>query len=350
MWCRFDADQLVTKDGKLLVTQAGRHFLIGGLPPSVLGYLLQAHDNGVGVQLKNIPKAASKVLLEAALLVPDADAADEVGLSVPRSARRPALTYLIANTIRHSGSIAGLIVLCLASMALYLYSHTAVRLVSIGWLVESTPPLHIGLAIMTLMLTGVIHELGHAAAACYYTGTVGTFQFRLLWGVPAITIDVTSVCLASRGGKVAISMAGGIFQLFASLCLLAFTDVFGIRCGAAIAIYLAIFNLLPLPHYDGYWILVDLFGRKFSPRLIDKRNLLDVGYGIALLVVVGYVVPHGISAIEAQTIAGANLITGSPVRGAVLLLFSAFAIMSLCVFLWSLARSLLGVTPASKVA
>ena len=77
-------------------------------------------------------------------------------------------------------------------------------------------------------------------------------------------------------------------------------------------------NLLPLPQYDGYWLLVDLFGRKFSPQLIKCDSYFDKSYGAALLLLFLVSAPSSFNAIVMQIISSINIIKAENFRGWIL--------------------------------
>ncbi len=340
LYC-FDVDQLAAKNGKLLVSRHGRHFLIGGLPDADIALLVEAFECGDSVALDHLPIDVRQLLLDQKVLVPTEFGSLE-NQQTKRNARAKPLAYLLANPLRYLASAASLSILSCASLALYLTFKPSLKFVNLAGLVENSSPMDIGIALVTLFLTIVIHEIGHAAAACYYTGTVGKAHFRFIWGVPAITVDVTSFCLTGRTGRVAISLAGAIFQIFVSTCILVSTDAYGLQAGAALGVFLALFSLLPLPYYDGHWVLVDLLGRKFLPRLLHTRDWLELGYGASLLILFVLSMPATVTAIFTQFTLSTHLFSLAPARGTVMFCFSIFALVSLTIFGFSLLKSVFG--------
>jgi Zn-dependent protease len=341
MLYRFEVDQLAAKNGKLLVSRDGRHFLIGGLPEADIALLIAAFERDDPVSLDLLAMEVRRLLLDKQVLIPT-DLASFENDKAKRQPRTKPLSYLLANPLRYIASAASLLILSCASLALYLYFKPDLKFMNLAGLVANSSPMDIGIALVTLFLTIAIHEIGHAAAACYYTGTVGKARFRFIWGVPAITVDVTSFCLTGRIGKVAISLAGAIFQIFVSLCILISTSAYGLQAGAELGIFLALFSLLPLPYYDGHWVLVDLLGRKFLPRLVHTRDWLELGYGASLLILFALSMPATITAIVAQFTFSTHLLSLAPARGTVMFCFSIFALVSLTIFGFSLLKSVFG--------
>lgn len=349
MWFRFEVDQLASKNGKLMVVRGDRHLLVGGLPAMDLTKLTQAYAKHDFIASGELSPEALTILVNGSILAP----ADVTALSAHKAARgaeRRQLSYVLAYPLRYMGSAAGLIIMGLISLLLYQHSHQAFKVLSIAALVQTAPAMQIALAVFTLLLTTAVHELGHATAACYYTGTVGRVHFRLIWGIPAMTVDVTSHCLANRTGKICISLAGAIFQLLISFCILASTDISGIQAGACLGIFLALFNLLPLPFYDGYWVLVDLIGRKFRPRLLNTQDILEIVYGLALMILFINTVPSALRAIFSQYMQSTSMMDNSPVRSIVLFVFCAFSMMSVLMFSYSLFKNLLGARTSDQTS
>lgn len=348
MLYRFDVEHLAARNGKLMVTRDGRHFLIGGIPEPEIERLVADFEHTAIVRLEQLPGNAHQTLVANNILVAT-DGAELARYKAGRAPRATALAHRMANPIRLLGSGWGLLALAGVSLLLFTLFQPSMRFLTLAAMVEGMPVTDIALTLATLFATIAIHELGHAAAACYYTGTVGEFQFRFIWGMPAVTVDVTSFCLTGRAGKVAISMAGGVFQVTAALAAIALCDVEAVHTGAVIGIFLATINLLPLPLYDGYWVLVDLLGRKVMPRLARSRDWLEIAYGGALLGLFLFSAPYAYAAIKRQIAASVGLLQQAPVRGAVLTVFSVFAIVSFSMFAWSLAKSLFG-KPVAKTA
>lgn len=348
MLYRFDVEGLAARNGKLMATRDGRHFLIGGIPGPVIDKLIACFEHAASIGLDQLPGNAHQTLVANNILVPT----DEQELARYQAARAPrtrALAYRMANPIRLLGSGWGLVALAGVSLLLFMLFQPSMRFLTLAAMVEGMPLSDIAITLATLFATIAIHELGHAAAACYYTGTVGEFHFRFIWGMPAVTVDVTSFCLTGRKGKVAISVAGGVFQVTAALAAIALSDVPAVHTGAVIGIFLAIINLLPLPLYDGYWVLVDLLGRRVMPRLARSRDWIEIAYGAVLLALFVFSAPYVYATIMRQIFAAAALLQQAPVRGAVLAAFSAFAVISFTMFAWSLFKSLFG-KPAPKAA
>lgn len=341
MLYRFDVDRLTARNGKLLVERNGRHFLIRDIPEATLRRLVSAFAQSEILHRDHLPGNACETLVANGILV-TSDDAELVRYRAQRGPRDTALAFKLANPIRLLGSSAGLLFLVGLSVLLYTWSQPSMRFMTLAAMVEGMDVTDIALTLLTLFATIAIHELGHAAAACYYTGTVGEFHFRFIWGMPAVTVDVTSFCLTGRQGKVAISVAGGVFQVTAAMLLIALCDLDAVHTGAAIGIFLAAVNLLPLPLYDGYWVVIDLLGRRVMPRLARSRDWLEIAYGLVLLSLFLLSTPYVYATIRRQIDASIALLQQAPLRGAVLTIFSLFAIVSFAMFTWSLAKNLFG--------
>lgn len=340
---RFDVEQLVAKDGKLLVSRNGRHFLLSGLPTSDLDQLVDAFAYSNSIGSDKLHDTTLRIFIDQQFLK-YTDLATFCGDKSERHGRQPDFAYRIANPIRALGSALGLVVLLVISIAPYFLTSRHLDQVNIAGLIATAPASQSILAIVTLLISSAVHELGHAAASCYYTGTVGKVRLRLIWGIPAVTVDVTSFCLTERTGKIAISAAGGAFQAAFSVCLLVAIDVQGIQAGATMGIFLAAFNLLPLPHYDGYWLLVDMIGRRLKPRLIGSAQWPDICYGALLLALYVTALPATMHTIAAQSAIAMSMLDTGPIRACILLTFSLIAIVTTGIFSLTLFRTLFAKT------
>jgi putative peptide zinc metalloprotease protein len=163
---------------------------------------------------------------------------------------------------------------------LYRYPYTGV-----SQLLEQ--PLNYLPALLALVLTPLVHELGHIAACRKYGIRHGGIGIAIYIIFPVAYCDISQLWTASRRQRV-IANLGGVFaqSLYASLFGLAY----GLTNEATYAFsYLVIVlttaaELYPFVRSDGYWLLSDLL---HIPNLLPRaqasiQNLLRGGKAQAL--------------------------------------------------------------------
>lgn len=140
-------------------------------------------------------------------------------------------------------------------------------------------PQNLGLFYVALILSKLLHELGHAYFCRKFGGEVHTLGLMLLVFTPVPYVDVTSSwSLRSRRQRVLVGAAGMIVELFvAALCafLWARTSPGGVNAVCYNIMFITsvstlLFNLNPLLRFDGYYILTDLIG---MPNLAQRAGL-----------------------------------------------------------------------------
>lgn len=115
------------------------------------------------------------------------------------------------------------------------------------------------------LMTGVWHEMGHAAALSREGYAPGRIGLGFLLVIPVFFAEVTAVGMLARRGRLRVDCAGMVFQLFAGGMLL----VLSLGCGfwlplagvlqvAGVSSLVAVlWSLLPFVRSDGYWALAD---------------------------------------------------------------------------------------------
>ena len=335
---RFNVDRLVEKNGKLLISSKDRHFLIKGLDESTVEQFVGSFKNDYAIKKIDLPQSIFKTLIENELLI--SEDRNSVGNLIGKNSKKETLLFIVAKALRYLGSVPSLSILALTSIGLYYFYGSKFKTTFVSDLILTASLSQFLITIVTILLSFFVHELGHAAAAFYYTGTVGKINMRFIWGLPAIVIDVSSYCLTHKVGKAAISLAGIIFQIFTCSLVIALVDNSSIQIGAKIGILIGLVNLLPLPQYDGYWLLVDLFGRKFSPQLIKCDSYFNKLYGAALLLLFLVSAPFSFYAIAMQMVFSIDIIKAENIRGWILFFFSSFAFVSSIIFAFTLFKTL----------
>lgn len=128
--------------------------------------------------------------------------------------------------------------------------------------VLTTPALLLALWLV-LTATGIVHELGHAAACRYGGGVPGRIGFGVYLLFPAFYTDVTDSYRLPRRARIRVDLGGLYFNV---LCLLVLAGMYlatdnGLWLLAALIMQLEMVNqLVPAIRLDGYYLLSDLVG------------------------------------------------------------------------------------------
>ena len=124
-----------------------------------------------------------------------------------------------------------------------------------------------------VIVTTLIHELGHALVAAHYGIRTRSIGIALFFLQPAGYADISDTWLSTRKVRIIAALGGFLFQLFPlGLSALAWfftrSDIFGLYAIINIG-YFAI-NLIPFIRTDGYWLLANLIR---EDNLINKSNV-----------------------------------------------------------------------------
>jgi putative peptide zinc metalloprotease protein len=116
---------------------------------------------------------------------------------------------------------------------------------------------------LMLLLSVLLHELGHLAACRYFHCPHGGIRFGLYLIFPVLYADVTPAWRLSRKARVVVDLGGVYFQLLLTiplfclhhctrdpLWLLLFLELDG----------MILFAMNPFLRFDGYWVCSDLLG------------------------------------------------------------------------------------------
>ena len=141
-----------------------------------------------------------------------------------------------------------------------------------------------------LLVSILLHELGHALTCKAFGGEIRRGGFRLLFGFPVFYVDTTDSWLQPRWQRIAVSTAGVAADAVVAggcslLALVLPRELATVSLAFATTSYVVIlFNLFPLLELDGYYILVDLletanlrprslaFIRESLPRKLWRRE------------------------------------------------------------------------------
>jgi putative peptide zinc metalloprotease protein len=114
-----------------------------------------------------------------------------------------------------------------------------------------------------LLLSGLIHELGHTTACRYFNCPHGAIGFGLYVIFPAWYADVSKAWRLQRRQRAVVDLGGVYFQAL----MLIGVDLYALASGSPDALKLIwlvtftmLFTLNPVFKFDGYWLLSDLSG------------------------------------------------------------------------------------------
>jgi putative peptide zinc metalloprotease protein len=133
----------------------------------------------------------------------------------------------------------------------------------------------------TLLVSGIVHEFGHASALRYGGGQVRGMGVGLYFVYPAFYTDVTDGYRLGRWARLRIDLGGIYFDLILNLVIQALYLI----TGHEYLLLFVLFNDLaileefsPIMRFDGYWTLVDLTGLPDFFALIGPflRSVLPV--------------------------------------------------------------------------
>lgn len=188
-------------------------------------------------------------------------------------------------------------------------------LLELAWFFATSPSLYIMRPTMVFNLPGtgqvaiilltvlmmLVHEFGHAAAANNRTGDCDSIRLgRMLFFLPYLFTTIPKFAEASKVDRFSISASGIVIQLALSIGLIEmFPEIDSVRTAAGLSIMMALFNVLPIRGFDGYWMVCDLAGRPLRLTLRwGKSTGNDVCYtvGLAALFLVGFVILKSLDA------------------------------------------------------
>jgi putative peptide zinc metalloprotease protein len=129
-----------------------------------------------------------------------------------------------------------------------------------SFLVDTT---NFGWSYLLLMVSVMMHELGHASACARYGASPSTIGFTvyLIW--PAFYSDVSDAWRLKRWQRVVVDISGVFFQIVtaaAYVFIYRLTNWSPIPLAIVMIMSSCLFNLNPFFKFDGYWILADILG------------------------------------------------------------------------------------------
>ena len=116
---------------------------------------------------------------------------------------------------------------------------------------------------VTILLSTLFHEFGHASACCYYNLPPGAIGVCVYLNMLVFYADVSNVWHLSRNKRIVVNLGGVYFQM---ILLIPIYIAYYITKSDLFAYLLLSFNLNfilvlnPFFKFDGYWILSDILG------------------------------------------------------------------------------------------
>lgn len=114
-----------------------------------------------------------------------------------------------------------------------------------------------------LLVSVLIHELGHASACAYYGAQPSDIGATLYLIYPALYSNVSAAWRLSRGQRVVVDLGGAYFQLLTGAVYMAGYAMSGwrpFRVGYLMILGSMVFSLNPIFRFDGYWVVADALG------------------------------------------------------------------------------------------
>lgn len=148
-------------------------------------------------------------------------------------------------------------VLLVASIAAF------VAALALRWPATDLDPASFWIGYGLLLVSVLIHELGHASACAYFGARPSDIGATLYLIYPALYSDVSSAWGLKRGQRVVVDLGGSYFQLVVGAVYLAAWRLTGWEPLAVAVLMIlgnSVFSLNPIMKFDGYWVLADALG------------------------------------------------------------------------------------------
>jgi len=125
-----------------------------------------------------------------------------------------------------------------------------------------------------MLLSTIIHEIGHTSACCAYGVEHGGIGVGFYLLTPVMFADVTSAWQLSAGKRIVVNLGGVYFELLFSVVLLLgyliMDSIFFINASLVILIKM-LYNLNPFFRTDGYWVLSDALNLPNLRKLSNEK-------------------------------------------------------------------------------
>lgn len=131
-------------------------------------------------------------------------------------------------------------------------------------------PAHVTGSVFLILLSLVLHEIGHSSALAYYGERPGRIGFGFYLVFPAFFADVSRAWSLPRYQRAVVDIAGIFFQLAVNACFISLSLLFELDWMAFPIIfnfYLIFYALNPVFKFDGRWLFTDLLGLETQEAL-----------------------------------------------------------------------------------
>ncbi|MBD2754081.1 M50 family metallopeptidase [Spirosoma validum] len=147
-----------------------------------------------------------------------------------------------------------------------------------------------------ILLTLLIHEVGHAAASYRFGVKPKDIGFGVYLVFPVLYADVTGIWRLNKHKRAIVNLAGIFMQLLINIGLIWYTyhadaniDVITtFRYLLHINVSIMLINSIPFLMFDGYWLYSDLFG---LPNLQKQASAVFLKYTKKIIPQIPYSLP-----------------------------------------------------------
>ncbi len=276
----YDASENTASAPRFLLEMADRHFLISSATRALVLALLS--------RPQNFTELEQRFQAESGQFLPAQELLDLATKNLPASLQQDAvqaprsLPFTLSLTLlptklatRITNHLAWLFTPLLAKICvpLFVLLHIAVLPGALHAAHSNWTGLASVQLIALLLLSGLIHELGHTSACRYFACPHGGIGFGLYFIFPAWYADVSKAWRLSRKQRAVVDLGGVYFQ---ALLLIAI-DAYALATGSEFALKLIwlitfamLFTLNPVFKFDGYWLLSDLSGLHNLHQQVQK--------------------------------------------------------------------------------
>jgi putative peptide zinc metalloprotease protein len=251
-----------TADGRFLVVSPTAYFLLSqqaaGVPPHHLARRLGARV-GRRVTVPEVETAIAKLEQRVKPAEGRPDPRKPFGLWWKLRLLPPSAVARLGRVL--APLLNPVVVVALGAVFAYLASDLGALAGSGHGLMNSGPSVWPALGL--ILLSSLAHEAGHTTASIRYGAPAGEIGFGLYLVYPVFYSDVSAAWTLSRRRRVVVDIAGVYFQLLFVACYLLvfrFTGWEVARLAGMGALLLAVFALVPIFKFDGYWLLSDGLG------------------------------------------------------------------------------------------
>ena len=152
---------------------------------------------------------------------------------------------------------------------------------------------------LTMGISLILHELGHASASSAYGAKPGAIGFGFYLFTPALYADVTDTWRLGKTERIVVDIAGMFMESLLTSILIILFLIFGkefFYYGALTIAFNTMININPLLRYDGYWILSDITGisnlrkksRESLSKILKLKKIVRQDWFLAFYAILSY--------------------------------------------------------------